>query len=926
MQFLVLFFVIVYCRACRPMKLSLSALFGLGISTLGSLFVSGDAIAQVTSDGTVNTEVNQNGNVSEITGGETRGENLFHSFQEFSVGTGGEAFFNNAETISNIFSRVTGGSISNIDGLIRANGGASLFLINPAGIVFGENASLDIGGSFYGSSADSILFEDGEFSATDLENPPLLTINAPIGLSLRDDPGNIVNRSNFGLTETILDENFNSALADKPLTLRNSIGLKVNPSQSITLIGGNVILEDAAGITAPGGRVELGGLSEAGIITFNNDSSLTFPEGVARGDVSLSGQSRVNAAASGGGFINVNARNLTVSEGSRLFGGIPENMGSLEAQAGDININATDSVNVVGSDSIALVEFQTGIYNDVGDISIIRKRDRDPNLRSNAFGNSGSVLINTNNLVIEGQGRIGTNSLGTGNAGDINIKANNISLNSGAIESLVRDGGIGNSGNVKIQTTNDIFVGDGSNIQTQVIRFSEGNVGNIIIDTGSLTLNEFSFILSDNQVRGDAGDITINATDSISLNGFLSGILSQIQNDVIGNAGNVSISAPLVSLSNFSLISTNVKKGSVGRTGDIFLDVETLKITDGAVIDALTENNFQGGDIIVNANLVDLRNGGKIVTSGEGGGNAGSIKLNVADNIILNNGNPPAEPPFFEAILQNLALQTGLFANTVEGSMGDGGNIVVEANSIQSENGSISAETSSGQGGNVILKIGDRISLQNNSVISAQAGSFGDGGNINIDTNFIVTFPNQNNDIIANAQQGQGGKIEITAESLFGIEERSLNDSSNDINASSAQGAQFDGTVSIITPEVDAIRGATQLPDKVVEAQQTTDEACAVNAENGEPNSLTVKGTGGLPAQPIEPLESDNIIIDGVTVAANDPEIKPIPTDHGDIYPARGIIFKKNGDFILTAYPTDNVATRTPTPKKNCNYSNPVSQ
>jgi filamentous hemagglutinin family protein len=201
------------------MKLSLSALFGLGLSTLGSLFVSGDAIAQVTSDGTVNTEVNQNGNVSEITGGETRGENLFHSFQEFSVGTGGEAFFNNAETISNIFSRVTGGSISNIDGLIRANGGASLFLINPAGIVFGENASLDIGGSFYGSSADSILFEDGEFSATDLENPPLLTINAPIGLSLRDDPGNIVNRSNFGLTETILDENFNSALADKPKSI-----------------------------------------------------------------------------------------------------------------------------------------------------------------------------------------------------------------------------------------------------------------------------------------------------------------------------------------------------------------------------------------------------------------------------------------------------------------------------------------------------------------------------------------------------------------------------------------------------------------------------------------------------------------------------------------------------------------------------------
>ena len=113
------------------------------------------AIAQVTSDGTVNTEVTTDGNVAEITGGETRGDNLFHSFQDFSVPTNNEAFFNNANDIANIFSRVTGGNISNIDGLIRANGSANLFLVNPSGILFGENASLDIGGSCYGSTADS---------------------------------------------------------------------------------------------------------------------------------------------------------------------------------------------------------------------------------------------------------------------------------------------------------------------------------------------------------------------------------------------------------------------------------------------------------------------------------------------------------------------------------------------------------------------------------------------------------------------------------------------------------------------------------------------------------------------------------------------------------------------------------------------------
>ncbi|MEM8718033.1 MAG: filamentous hemagglutinin N-terminal domain-containing protein [Cyanobacteria bacterium P01_G01_bin.39] len=171
------------------MQKALSPFFQVSLCTVGYLLTHSDiALAQVTSDGTVNTQVNQNGSVAEITGGETREGNLFHSFQDFSIPTGNEAFFNNKDDIANIFSRVTGGNISNIDGLIRANGNASLFLINPAGIIFGQNASLNIGGSFYGSSASSILFEDGEFSAADLDNPPLLTVNAPIGLSFRDNP------------------------------------------------------------------------------------------------------------------------------------------------------------------------------------------------------------------------------------------------------------------------------------------------------------------------------------------------------------------------------------------------------------------------------------------------------------------------------------------------------------------------------------------------------------------------------------------------------------------------------------------------------------------------------------------------------------------------------------------------------------------
>ncbi|MBE9041204.1 filamentous hemagglutinin N-terminal domain-containing protein, partial [Oscillatoriales cyanobacterium LEGE 11467] len=166
---------------------------------LGCLAVSASSVfAQILPDASLpnNSTIDLEGQIQRITGGTTTGGNLFHSFEDFSVRTGETAFFDNALTIDNIITRITGGQISNIDGLIRANGSASLFLLNPNGIVFGSNAALEIGGSFLGSTADRFLFEDGTvFSATEPQATPLLSINVPIGLHFGNAPSQIVNRS-----------------------------------------------------------------------------------------------------------------------------------------------------------------------------------------------------------------------------------------------------------------------------------------------------------------------------------------------------------------------------------------------------------------------------------------------------------------------------------------------------------------------------------------------------------------------------------------------------------------------------------------------------------------------------------------------------------------------------------------------------------
>ena len=900
--------------------------------SLCSMLVNSLAQAQpISSDGTLPTptEVNSTAAGFEINGGTTRGSNLFHSFGNFSVPSGLEAFFNNNSNVVNILNRVTGGNVSDINGLIRANGSANLFLINPAGIVFGEGASLQIGGSFYGSTADSILFPDGvEFSATDRQTEPILTINAPIGLNFRDNPADIkVQGAN----------------------------LAVKPGQNFTLVGGKVNL-NASKIDALGGRVELGGLSTIGIVNLDDNLSLGFQEDVAKADVSLSQNAVVNVRSDGGGSITVNANDLELTGKSRFVSGIAADSIPPEAQAGDIVINASDTVSL-DQESFFLAS-----------------------VAEEAIGHAGNIKITASSIFLKDNSFLLADTKGQGNAGDIIIHAaDDIVLEGSSFQTKIQRGAIGNAGNIEINTGSLSLKGNSQEQPSFLLADSEGkgNAGNVVIRAmKDVSLDDDSLVLSKvSEGEGNAGDITIES-DSLFLDGrsFIISNTGDIDKslDNRGDAGNIDINARLVSLNNFSLITSNSLSNAVGKPGNVNIKADTLSIASGSIVNALTENDFDGGEINIDAQNIKLTNGGKIVTGTDGNGNAGNIILNVAKNITIDGSNPPSQPKkFIEQILQDLESETGLFANTTDNSNGNGGNITI-GNPTQltssitlSDSGTISAasqgegtggtisiwagdltldartqilaETASPQEEGVVpseikLTIDDKLTLRDNSTISARALNDADGGNIDIDADFVIAFPSSGdgNDIIANAAgAGKGGNIDITTNSIFNMREGKATpgNGTNDLDASSEFG--LDGNITINTPDVAPFQETRETPENVVETDAVVAGLCdPVQAGSdilaGRENTFVIKGKGGVPPEPTEPLAAESLLFNGQPTEAEEKErslqelYPPIMISTGPIYPARGIVRNPDGTVILTAYPTDNVSQRSLTSSQNC--------
>jgi filamentous hemagglutinin family protein len=676
-------------------------------------------LAQVTSDDTVNTQVTENGNTAEITGGETRGDNLFHSFQDFSVETGNEASFLNANDISNIFSRVTGGNISNIDGLISANGSANLFLINPAGIIFGEGAQLDIGGSFYGSSASSILFEDGEFSATDLDNPPLLTINAPIGLGFRDEPGDIVNRASTG------------------------DGLEVGVGENISLIGGNVSIEDGGIVFAPEGRIELGGLTESGIISFTEDNNLSFPDAIARGDVSLTDSALVSVGASSADTTTSQAGNIEINTSSLIVNNKANLLANVVAQdrGGNITINATEDVSFANGSNVNVSGAPGGSINiDAKNLSITSGSNffnSIPKDTGFAGTQSGDIKINLaedfllDGLDSESITSINNTSTGLGNPGNIEINARDITVqNNSSVSAFSSSQQDGNIGEVSLNARGDIlFKGDSSNrtVITGITNFlqeaASGVIGDINVQAQNLTLTNGASIASQVAGSADGGNINIDVADTIKIDGFTEG-KSQVT---------------------ASEISTNIGLTGTGNAGKININTQNLELSRNGQINASNAGRGNGGDININAEQIDI-------------GQQGNANITASS----------------------------ISAQTFEGSEGDGGNITINTGSLSINDGTeinANLQNGVGEGGNIKINARDEVSVNGTGIlsnseteiksasqISAQArNTTGNAGNIEIDTsklsitNSAIISANISVDSTTVNEGGNGGDITINA-------------------------------------------------------------------------------------------------------------------------------------------------------------------
>jgi len=615
-------------------------------------------------------------------------------------------------------------------------------------------------------------------------------------------------------------------------------------------------------------------------LTLNYDNIPNF------GNIVLSGGSLINTSGLGGGKVDIRGGNVSLN-GGRIYAltlgnidgrGIDINAQTFRAEGGtqistltlgggkggDVNLRATDSVETIG---IGLDRYKlfVGKYLVSGAINPF-----DPQALlitgTTGMGNAGNITIDTGKLLIDNGSGLTSATFGTGKAGNMTIRARVFDL----VGSVINSG---------------TFAG------------STGAGGNITFEGERLTVRDGASLISITRDQGASGNINIKASESVEVLRTPDGspvatLIGSTAGGVNGQAGDINIETKRlrisdgagISLSSGSVIGNQPLNTTGGPGGNLTLTATESVEIDGisgvlangsrgpSFISADANAANRGGNMNISTPVLTLRNGGVITTASLGRGDAGSITINAGRVEVIGNGgqgqfnsqiqtsvgiasrvinpNATANGGSLNLNVGQLILSNGGTLNLQALGTGQAGNINVVADAIALDNkASIDGRTTSGLGANINLQASE-IRLRRGSRISTDAGN-ANGGNITINTDTLVAGPKENSDITANAQQGSGGRVSITAQGIFGTQFRDRLTPESDITATSDLGPQFNGTVQIDIRGVDPSRGLVELPENLTDSSNQIAQTCSSQTRN---NSFVVTGRGGLPPTPSEAL------------------------------------------------------------------------
>ncbi len=818
-----------------------SFIFVLGLLTYISVH------AEITLDGTLGTGIALEGPNYAIGAelGQQHGSNLFHSFGQFNINNNESATFSGPLNVNNVIGRVTGGRPSNIDGLIRSTiPNADVYLINPAGMLFGPNATLDVQGSFHASTADTLRFRDGgEFNASHPQNS-LLTI-API--------------SAFGfLTDS-----------PQPLSISGSATktnkLSVPAGNTLSLIGGNIQVT-RANLIASSGRINIAGVAGQGDVTFSPED-LILPGGAA--EVRLENSS-VNVSGNGGGHIYIRAGQFFIDNTSI-------DNSTRDAAAGEINVQAEN-----------LIASRGGRF---GSTTVGTGQGGKIKIKVNGLTEFSGEIVRSNGSV--SASGINLTSRGTGNAGTVDLETAKLNLKEGArISATTFKSGKG--GNINIQTTDSITLsgfgdtyGQGSSISASTRGQTEnaGDGGVIALKAKELHLADGALITTITFGTGQGGNVKIKTTEDVTLSGedyrgVTSGIWTEAQGS--GDGGRVELKANQLTLLNGTNIRANSSQS--GQGGQISINVNDLVKLEGldsagygsyimANAQGKTVDAGNGGTIEIIAGRLQLADGAQIATSTFGPGQGGELAIKVTEKATFS-GQDQSEEGFRSGLLTTSEGQTEAAGNggtivLVAGDLrladngeinamtygpGMGGNINIQAQTVKlTENSTVMASSEArGDAGQVVLLIGDKLQMRDSTIetkaLNADGGNleviaasyvylvnsrittsvsedFGGGGNIILNPKFVVLDGSQ---VFAKAKKGAGGNINITTTGVYNFTDEAI---AEIINASSEFGV--DGLVTIATPDNNSDEAMFALPATLFDASTLLDKPCGQRlAEN----------------------------------------------------------------------------------------------